>query len=149
MSEKNHSQDINSSASTDVATKKTKELEQSNSDNVIEMAQAIVKKDRKITELEQRLTKLEKRLKTNEQFARTLSTCLTTQVIGIDAVTSVIRRALANDAELHAELGSAIQAYDKRKFRRWVSGFCGVLLWIASVAAAAIVGASIQWLFGK
>lgn len=149
MSEKDSSQNINTEVASGAAAEKNKKTAQEKSSDVVEMAQSIIKKDRKITELEQRIVKLEKRFKTNEQFARTLSTCLATQVIGIDAVTSVVRRAITSDAEVNAELGSAIHTYDRHKFRRWMSGFCGVLLWIASVAAAAIVGASIQWLFGK
>lgn len=133
-------------SSTDQQEKQTPPSKRADGD-VVEMAKTIVKKDRRIAELEQRVTRIEKRTKSNEQFARTLAACLSTQVIGVDAVTSIVRRAIVTDAEIHDELSSAIQAYDKRKIRRWFSGFLGVLLWLASVAAAAVIGALIHWLF--
>lgn len=118
-----------------------------NDAEVVAMSKAILKKDAKIVDLEQRLARLEKRLKSNERFARTFATCMDTQVIAIDAVTSVVRRALKTDAEIAADLASAIHEYDRHKIRRWFSGFLGVFLWVGSVAAAAFVGAFIYWTF--
>lgn len=115
--------------------------------DVLAMSKALLKKDAKITDLEQRLGRLEKRLKTNERFARTFATCMDTQVIAIDAVTGVIRRALKTDAAIASDLSAAIHEYDRHKVRRWLSGFCGVFLWVGSVAAAAFVGAFIYWAF--
>lgn len=111
------------------------------------LSKALLKKDNKIADLEQRLSRLEKRLKSNERFARTFATCMDTQVVAIDAVTSVIRRALKNDAEIANELSAAIHEYDRHKVRRWLSGFLGVFLWVGSVMAAAFIGALIYWTF--
>lgn len=115
--------------------------------DIVELSKALIKKDNKITELEQRLSRIEKRTKSNERFARTLSECLGTQVYAIDAVAGVLRRSLREDAVVQDELMAAIKDYDKHKFRRWFSGFCGVLLWAGSVALAAFIGAFIYWTF--
>lgn len=116
-------------------------------EEIVALSKALLKKDNKITDLEQRLVRLEKRLKSNERFARTFATCMDTQVIAIDAVTSVVRRALKHDAEIAADLDAAIHEYDRHKIRRWFSGFLGVFLWVGSVAAAAFIGAFIYWTF--
>lgn len=105
------------------------------------------KLESKLENLDDRLSRLEKRLKNNERFARTFASALTTQVVAIDAVTEAMRHALRNDVEVHEELALAIKHYDKRKIRRWFSGFFGVLMWIASVGVAGVVGAFIYWLF--
>lgn len=115
--------------------------------DVAELSKAIIKKDNKIADLEQRLSRLEKRTKSNERFARTFSECLNTQVHAIDAVTSVLRRGLREDAVVQDELMAAIRDYDKHKFRRWLSGFCGVMLWVISVTAAVFIGAFVYWVF--
>lgn len=115
--------------------------------SLAELSKVIVKKENRLSDLEQRLGRLEKRLKSNERFARTFAGCLSTQVIAIDAVTDIVRRGLREDVIIHEELSTALKDYDKRKFRRWFSGFLGVLLWVVSVAAAAGVGAFIQWVF--
>lgn len=115
--------------------------------DVAELSKAIIKKDNKIADLEQRLSRLEKRTKSNERFARTFSECLNTQVNAIDAVTSVLRRGLREDAVVQDELMAAIRDYDKHKFRRWLSGFCGVMLWVISVTVAVFVGAFVYWVF--
>ena len=115
--------------------------------DVAELSKAIIKKDNKIADLEQRLGRLEKRTKSNERFARTFSECLNTQVNAIDAVTSVLRRGLREDAVVQDELMAAIRDYDKHKVRRWLSGFCGVMLWVTSVTVAVFVGAFIYWVF--
>lgn len=112
-----------------------------------ELEQALAKKERRIVELEQRLTRLEKRIKSNERFAHTLSDSLSTQVVAIDAVTQVISRALHTNADIQKELMSAIHEYDQHKFRRWLSGFCSIVLWISSIAAAVCTGAFVYWLF--
>ncbi len=114
---------------------------------VAELNKALVKKENKIADLEQRLSRLEKRTKSNERFARTFENCLSTQVVAVDAVTDVIRRALREDNATHDELMDAIRHYDKHKFRRWFSGFTSVLLWVISVMLAACVGAFIYWVF--
>ena len=111
------------------------------------MIKCIIINDYSITEIEQRLSRLEKRTKSNERFARTLSECLGTQVYAIDAVAGVLRRSLREDAVVQDELMAAIRDYDKHKFRRWLSGFCGVLLWVGSVTLAVFVGAFIYWIF--
>ncbi len=116
---------------------------------IVAMSKALLKKDNKIADLEQRLARLEKRLKSNERVARTFATCMDTQVVAIDAVTNVIRRALKTDAEIANELAAAIHEYDRHKIRRWFSGFLGVFLWVGSVAAAAFVGALIYWTFSN
>lgn len=125
--------------------------DESTSDNInvdiAELNKALVKKENKITDLEQRLGRLEKRTKSNERFARTFESCLSTQIIAVDAVTDVIRRALREDNATHDELMDAIKQYDKHKFRRWFSGFTSVLLWVVSVMLAACVGAFIYWVF--
>lgn len=125
--------------------------DESTSDNInvdiAELNKALVKKENKITDLEQRLSRLEKRTKSNERFARTFESCLSTQIIAVDAVTDVIRRALREDNATHDELMDAIKQYDKHKFRRWFSGFTSVLLWVVSVMLAACVGAFIYWVF--
>lgn len=110
--------------------------------------QSFAKLERQLNEIDRRLARIEKKTKTNEQFARTLSASLSTQVIAVDAVTKLFRRALSSDAQIQDELSQAIRTYDRRKFRRWCSGFFGVLLWIGSIAGAAVVGALIHWLFG-
>ena len=115
--------------------------------DVAELSKAIIKKDNKIAELEQRLSRIEKRTKSNERFARTLSECLGTQVYAIDAVAGVLRRSLREDAVVQDELMAAIKDYDKHKFRRWLSGFCGVLLWVGSVTLAVFIGAFVYWVF--
>lgn len=115
--------------------------------DVAELSKAIIKKDNKIADLEQRLSRLEKRTKSNERFARTFAECLNTQVNAIDAVTSVLRRGLREDAVVQDELMAAIRDYDKHKFRRWLSGLCGVMLWVISVTVAVFVGAFIYWVF--
>lgn len=115
--------------------------------DVAELSKAIIKKDNKIAELEQRLIRIEKRTKSNERFARTLSECLGTQVYAIDAVAGVLRRSLREDAVVQDELMAAIKDYDKHKFRRWLSGFCGVLLWVGSVTLAVFIGAFVYWVF--
>lgn len=115
--------------------------------DLAELSKALIKKDNRIAELEQRLSRIEKRTKSNERFARTLSECLGTQVYAIDAVAGVLRRSLREDAVVQDELMAAIKDYDKHKFRRWLSGFCGVLLWVGSVTLAVFVGAFIYWLF--
>lgn len=116
---------------------------------IAELSKAVLKKDNKIAELEQRLNRLEKRLKSNERFAHTFANCMDTQVIAIDAVTKVVRRALKTDSDTTVELANAIREYDCHKFRRWLSGFLGVFLWVASVAAAAFIGALIYWVFSN
>ncbi len=116
-------------------------------EEVVALSKTLLKKDAKIADLEQRLSRLEKRLKSNERFARTFANCMDTQVIAIDSVTRVFRRALKTDAETAAELSAAIHEYDRHKFRRWLSGFGGVFLWVGSVCAAAFIGAFIYWIF--
>lgn len=116
---------------------------------IVAMSKAILKKDTRIADLEQRLSRLEKRLKSNERFARTFASCMDTQVVAIDAVTGVIRRALKNDAEIANELSASIREYDQHKIRRWFSGFLGVFLWVGSVMAAAFIGALIYWTFSS
>ena len=111
------------------------------------IAGCVIKKDNKITDLEQRLSRIEKRTKNNERFARTFANSLSTQVLAVDAVTDTMVRALRENAAVHDELSMAIKEYDKHKIRRWFSGFFGVLLWIASVTVAAVVGAFIYWMF--
>lgn len=118
-----------------------------NDEEVIALSKALLKKDNKIADLEQRLSRLEKRLKSNERLARTFATCMDTQVVAIDAVTSVVRRALKTDAAIASDLSAAIHEYDRHKIRRWLSGFLGVFLWVGSVAAAAFIGALIYWTF--
>ncbi len=115
--------------------------------DLVDLSKALLKKDNKLSDLDQRLVRLERRLKSNERFARTFAGCLSTQVLAIDAVTEIVRRSLREDAILHDELSEAIAAYDKRKVRRWFSGFLGVLFWLATVMLAAVVGAFIYWLF--
>lgn len=112
-----------------------------------ELKAELAKKQTKITALERRLDRLERRTKSNERFANTLSECLSTQVVAIDAVTDVLRRSLRDDAAIQDELMAAIKDYDKHKFRRWLSGFCSVVLWVGSVALAAFVGAFIYWIY--
>lgn len=114
-----------------------------------ELNRALIEKTNKISELEQRLKRIEKRFKSNERLANTLAECLATQVVAIDAVSDVTRRTITTDAETHEILQKAIKTYDKHKVRRWLSGFCGVFLWVASVMSAACVGAFIYWLFCK
>ena len=116
---------------------------------LLELSHNLLEKTKRLTELEERLKRLEKRYKSNERLAQTLATCLSTQVVAIDAVSEVTRRTITGDAATHDVLQAAIKAYDKHKVRRWLSGFCGVLLWICSVAAAACTGAFIYWLFCK
>lgn len=112
-----------------------------------ELSRAFIKKENRLTDLEQRLLRIEKRIKSNERFARTFAGCMSTQVLAIDAVTDVLRRALREDIVIQDELMSAIRHYDKHKFRRWCSGFFSVLLWILSVMLAAFAGAFIYWVF--
>lgn len=112
-----------------------------------ELSRNIISKTNKLTELEQRLKRLEKHYKSSERLGRSLAECLATQVVAIDAVGEVVQRSLTSDALVHEALQDAIKRYDKHKFRRWLSGFLGVLLWIGSVTAAACVGAFIYWLF--
>lgn len=112
-----------------------------------ELSRAVIDKSNKLTELEQRLKRLEKHYKSSERLGRSLADCLATQVVAIDAVGNIVQRSLTSDALVHEVLQDAIKKYDKRKFRRWLSGFLGVLLWIGSVTAAACVGAFIYWLF--
>lgn len=131
--------EVKTSEPTDVPTLSDKD--------VVALSKALLKKDGKIAELEQRLNRLEKRLKSNERFARTFATCMDTQVVAIDAVTSVFRRALKTDAATANDLSAAIREYDRHKVRRWLSGFGSVVLWIGSVCAAAFVGAFIYWIF--
>lgn len=100
-----------------------------------------------IKRLEKRIGKLEKKLATNERLARTLASTLATQLVATDAVTAVVRRSLQTDAGVQRELSAAIRLYDKHKVRRWFSGFFSIILWITSVAAAAVAGAAIYWLF--
>lgn len=107
----------------------------------------LAEKDRRIAHLEKRLGQLEKRLSNNERFARTFAMSVSTQVVAIDAVTDVVRRSLQNDAKIQHEIGSAIHLYDKHKIRRWFSGVLSVVLWVASITAAAFIGATIYWLF--
>lgn len=121
--------------------------EQDQNKNDAKIAKSITKAERRISELEQRVVRMEKRTRSNEQFARTLATCLSTQIIGVDAVTEIVRRAIATDTDTHKELNIAIREYDKRKLRRWCSGFLGVILWIGSITAAAVIGALIHWVF--
>lgn len=116
-------------------------------DDIVALKQALAKKDNKINLLEQRLTRIERRAKSNERFANTLSECLATQVVAIDAITGVVRRALQDDVVLQDELMLAIKTYDKHKFRRWLTGFCGTMMWVLSVAVAAFMGAFIYWIF--
>lgn len=116
-------------------------------EEVVALSKALLKKDTKIADLEQRLSRLEKRLKSNERFARTFATCMDTQVVAIDAVTGVMRRALKTDAAIANDLSAAIHEYDRHKFRRWLSGFLGIFLWVSSVAVAAFMGALIYWIF--
>lgn len=104
-------------------------------------------KEPKIKDLEQRLLRLERRTKNHERFAHTLSGCLDTQVIAIDAIVDVVRRSLRDDVAIHDELVAAIREYDKHKFHRWFSGFLSVLLWLVSVLVAAFAGAFIYWVF--
>lgn len=119
----------------------------SKTDTESALAKSLTKKDERIKDLERRLERIEKRTKSNERFARTFSGCLDTQVLAIDAVTDVMRRSLREDVIVHEELMSAIKQYDRHKVRRWFSGFFGVLLWVASVMAAACVGAFIYWVY--
>ena len=112
-----------------------------------ELNKALIKKENKVADLEQRLSRLEKRTKSNERFAKTFESCLSTQVVAVDAVMDVVRRALREDNATHDELMDAIRHYDKHKFRRWFSGFTSVLLWVVSVMLAACVGAFIYWVF--
>ena len=129
-------------------SKKSAEIDSAAAEiDVAELSQALIKKDHRIAELEQRLSRIEKRTKSNERFARTLSECLGTQVYAIDAVAGVLRRSLREDAVVQDELMAAIKDYDKHKFRRWLSGFCGVLLWVGSVTLAVFVGAFVYWIF--
>ena len=114
---------------------------------IAELSKAFIKKENRLTDLEQRLTRIEKRTKSNERFARTFAGCLSTQILAIDAVTDVLRRALREDAVIQDELTAAIRHYDKHKFRRWCSGFLSVLMWILSVMVAAFAGAFIYWVF--
>ena len=114
---------------------------------VVALSKALLRKDNKISDLERRLNQLEKRLKTNERFARTFANCMDTQVVAIDAVTSVVRRALKTDAEIANDLSLAIHEYDRHKIRRWFSGILGVFLWVGSVIVSAFVGALIYWIF--
>ena len=115
--------------------------------DLVELSKAIIKKDRRIADLEQRLARIEKRTKSNERFAHTLSECLGTQISAVDAVAEILRRSLRNDAVVQDELMAAIRDYDRHKFRRWLSGFCGVLLWVASVTLAVFAGAFVYWIF--
>lgn len=114
---------------------------------IAELHKALTKKENKVTDLEQRLSRIEKRTKSNERFAKTLEGCLSTQVVAVDAVIDVIRRALREDYATHDELMDAIKEYDKHKFRRWFSGFTSVLLWVVSIMLSACVGAFIYWVF--
>lgn len=141
-----------SAAAEGVKIAETKIVEQTDTQNqsdkeVVALSKALLKKDNKIADLERRLNQLEKRLKSNERFARTFANCMDTQVVAIDAVTSVVRRALKTDAEIANDLSLAIHEYDRHKIRRWFSGFLGVFLWVGSVAAAAFIGALIYWIF--
>lgn len=104
-------------------------------------------KDTRIKDLEQRVLRIERRTKNHERFAHTLSGCLDTQVVAIDAVVDVVRRSLRDDAAIHDELVAAIREYDKHKFHRLFSGFLSVLLWLVSVLIAAFAGAFIYWVF--
>ena len=115
--------------------------------DLVELSKAIIKKDHRIADLEQRLARIEKRTKSNERFAHTLSECLGTQISAVDAVAEILRRSLRNDAVVQDELMAAIRDYDRHKFRRWLSGFCGVLLWVASVTLAVFAGAFVYWIF--
>ncbi len=101
----------------------------------------------KLRDLERRLERIERKVNSNERFARTLAKSVTTQTLAADSLLYVLRKSLREDVEIRDELTAAIKQYDKRKFRRWFSGFFGIVLWIASVAAAAGVGAFIYWAF--
>lgn len=127
--------------------KKSENSEAASEIDVAEISKALIKKENRLGDLEQRLARIEKRTKSNERFARTFASCLETQVVVVDAVTDVLRHALREDAVIQDELTAAIKQYDHHKFRRWMSGFCGVLLWIGSVATAAFMGAFIYWVF--
>ncbi len=130
--------------SQDVAAQKTTDVNQPQTPNESDLKRL----ERQLNEIDRRLARIEKKTKTNEQFARTISASLSTQVIAVDAVTKILRHALTSDAQIQEELSQAIRTYDRRKFRRWCSGFLGVLLWVGSIAGAAVVGALIHWLFG-
>lgn len=131
----------------EVKTAKNTDTQSLPDKEVVALSKALLKKDAKIADLEQRLSRLEKRLKSNERFARTFATCMDTQVVAIDAVTSVMRRALKTDAAIASDLSAAIHEYDRHKVRRWLSGFLSVFLWVSSVAVAAFAGALIYWIF--
>ncbi len=104
-------------------------------------------RERRLADLERRLERVERKVNSNERFARTLSKCLGTQVQATDAVVEVVRKCLREDAELRAELTSAIKEYDKHKVTRWLTGFGGVVFRIVALAAAAFAGAFIYWVF--
>lgn len=115
------------------------------SEDAKELNRTVNSQTNKLTELEQRLKRLEKRFKSNERLATSLAECLATQIVAVDAVGEVVRRNLTDDATTAQTLEAAIKYYDKHKFRRFLSGFFSILLWIASIAAAACVGAFIYW----
>ena len=94
-----------------------------------------------------RISRIEKKISTNEQFAGTMVDCLMSQTLVNEAIREIVRRSLMEDAVIHDELTAEIRAYDKAKFRRAFSGFLGVLMWVLSVASAALVGAIIHWVF--
>ena len=133
--------------STDESTEQLS-LERCNSE-LNNLSRTLIEKSSKVTELEQRLKRLEKRYKSNERLSHSLAECLATQVVAVDAVSDVVRRNFTNDAEVQEILRDAIKKYDKHKFRRFLSGFLGVLLWVGSVMAAACIGAFIYWLFAE
>lgn len=103
--------------------------------------------EKNISELEQRLQRLEKRCKSNERLAKTLASCLDTQLVANEAVTKVVRRAIRDDVEVHDELSLALAQYDRTKFHRCFSGVLGVFFRIVALAAASFVGAFIYWAF--
>ncbi len=104
-------------------------------------------KNHKLKDLERRIERLERKINSNERFARTMAKSVSTQALAAETILYVLRKSLHEDAEIRDELTTAIKEYDKRKIRRWFSGFFGVVLWITSVALAAGVGAFIYWAF--
>lgn len=127
----------------------TNELAQAESQevDVIALSKALTKKDNRLKEFEQRLTRLEKRIKNNERFAHTFVDCVSTQVTAIDAINAVLCRGLRDNTDIQEELMLAIKTYDQHKIRRFFSGLFGVIMWVASVMVAAVVGAFIYWVF--
>jgi hypothetical protein len=90
------------------------------------------------------LGQLEKRVGTNENFGKTFAEAAKDSKSIESSIRKVVVDQLKNDVDTKKAVEAVVTGIDSRTFKQQMTGLGKIVIWIVSLAVAAIVGAFIQ-----